>query len=413
MNEEYKLNPVIARRIIDTVGGTGTPPEFGFQFFTAGLDEYLNVIEEEYLKSYVMLGGSVFKMVVGIYGGGKTHFLYNVREIAWKHNYVSAYITLHPNDTPFSRLEKIYEAIVSSLIYKQTQEQLLSSYDRGIEAIIKKWYLEKYKEFSEKTPKKVLSEMENYTLRLGPYESTTFKNAVKNAFLSLAKKEEQDFGIILQWLKGEQLRLSDIRNYQMNERIDNSTALKMIRSLAQWIVNIGYSGLIVLLDEAEQTPSMSTRDKNILLSNLRELIDLCSQINFKNTMWLYAVPDETFLEGKTNVYEALRQRVTSVFNAEINPTGVKIRLDDLSIEPIKLLKEIGNKLSKIYEKAKDCKLDEDKLRETVANIAEAAYERRYDIGYKREFVRYLIPAFNLLLKNNRVVTFEDIEPYIK
>ena len=130
-------------------------------------------------------------------------------------------------------------------------------------------------------------------------------------------------------------------------------------------------------------------------------------------MWLYAVPDETFLEGKTMVYEALRQRVTSVFNAEINPTGVKIRLDDLSTEPIELLKEIGEKLSKIYEKAKGCKFDEDILRETVFNIAKAAYERRYDIGYKREFVRYLIPAFNLLLKNNRVVTFEEIEPYIK
>ena len=27
------LNPVIARRIIEAVGSSGTPPEFGFQYF--------------------------------------------------------------------------------------------------------------------------------------------------------------------------------------------------------------------------------------------------------------------------------------------------------------------------------------------------------------------------------------------
>jgi len=77
MNE---LRPDIARRIIETVGANGIPPEYGFQFFTAGLQPYLSVMDEEYLSSFIKQGGSAFKIVVGVYGGGKTHFLYSVRD---------------------------------------------------------------------------------------------------------------------------------------------------------------------------------------------------------------------------------------------------------------------------------------------------------------------------------------------
>jgi len=44
------------------------------------------------------------------------------------------------------------------------------------------------------------------------------------------------------------------------------------------------------MDEAEQTPSMSSKQKSLLLNNLRELIDECGHVNFKNTMWFYTGP---------------------------------------------------------------------------------------------------------------------------
>ena len=112
MNE---LSPEIARRIIDRVGGPGQPPEYGFQFFTAGLDPYLSVIQEEYLSSLVKDGGSAFKLVVGVFGGGKTHFLYCIRDAAWKENFITANVDLSPNETPFSKLDLVYKAIASKM----------------------------------------------------------------------------------------------------------------------------------------------------------------------------------------------------------------------------------------------------------------------------------------------------------
>ncbi|UYZ39803.1 MAG: ATP-binding protein [Candidatus Methanospirare jalkutatii] len=407
--QNQMLDSNTARKIIEIVGGQGNPPEYGFQYFTAGLDIYLNTIDEEYLRSFIRDGGSAFKMVIGAYGGGKTHFLYCIREIAWKYDYITSYITLSPEQTPFHKLEQVYRAIVANLVYRQTPEELLSGYDRGIEAVIKKWYNEKYQELSAKlTGDAVSRELNTYASSLGPYESISFRNAVKEAFIALSERREEDFTLIMQWLKGENPPKNMLKGFKIFEKIDKSTAFKMIRSLVQWIQEIGYSGLIVLMDEAEQTPSMSSKQKSLLLNNLRELIDECGHANFKNTMWFYAVPDENFLEGRSQIYEALRQRVSTIFDTEINPNGVKIYLENIPIEPVELLQEIGKKLAEIYEIAYSVKFDTNALKETIRNIAEAAYERKLEIGYKRLFVQNIIKAFHKLRRTGEVVTPEDI-----
>ena len=407
MESEYGLycegiDHISARKIIEIVGGQGNPPEYGFQYFTAGLDSYLGTIDEDYLGSFIKDGGSAFKMVIGVYGGGKTHFLYCIRELAWNYDYIASYIVLSPEQTPFYKLEQVYRTITSNLIYPQTPEELLSGYDRGIEAVIKAWYSRKYQEMAGKLPdgdeELVHRELAAYVSALGPYESTSFRNAVKEAFLSLTERRDDDFTLIIQWLKGENPPNNLLKNHGIFEKIDKSTAFKMIRSLVQWVRDMGYAGIVVLMDEAEQTPSMTTKQKAALLSNMRELIDECGHANFRNAMWFYAVPDENFLEGRTQVYEALRQRLSSVFDAETNPTGAKIYLEETSADPIELLADIGRKLSVIYEVAYSVKFEAGALDGIIADIAKAAYERKLEIGYKREFVKNVIEALHRLRK---------------
>ena len=395
------LDPISARKIIEIVGGQGNPPEYGFQYFTSGLDSYLGTIDEDYLGSFIKDGGSAFKMVIGVYGGGKTHFLYCIREVAWNYNYIASYIVLSPEQTPFYKLEQVYKTLAANLIYPQTPEELLSGYDRGIEAVIKAWYNRKYQEMVAKLPDDdslVHRELASYVSALGPYESTSFRNAVREAFLSLAERRDDDFTLIIQWLEGENPPKNLLKNQGVFEKIDKSTAFKMIRSLVQWVRDLGYAGIVVLMDEAEQTPSMTTKQKAALLSNMRELIDECGHANFRNAMWFYAVPDENFLEGRTQVYEALRQRLSAVFDAEVNPTGVKIYLEESSEDPVELLSDIGRKLSAIYEVAYNVKFGTSALDETIADIAKAAYERKLEIGYKREFVKNIIGALHRLRK---------------
>ncbi len=407
MNEN--LTPHLARQIIEKVE-SGNPPEYGFQYFTAGLDAYLNTLEEEYLKTFIKDGGSTFKMVVGPYGTGKTHFLYSIRELAWKYNYVVSYITLSVESTPFHKLEQVYREIVVNLGTPPLEKHYFEGYEKGIDVLIKNWYHNKYNDFFSKlkTREDTLEELARYVDELGTYESTSFKNAIRHAFLNLAKDNEENFSLILQWLKAENPPKNALKEFRIYDKVDKGTAFRMIRSLVQWIRDIGYSGIVVLMDEAEITPSLSSKEKNVLLNNLRSLIDECGHTTFRNSMWIYAVPDETFLEGRSQIYEALRQRLAVVFEGDLNPSGVKIYLEDISPDTIALLREIGEKLAQIYEVAYQFNFDKEILEPSIESIAQDAYKNRFSVGYKRVFVQNVIKAFHLIRKKGVVVAPEDL-----
>jgi hypothetical protein len=173
----------------------------------------------------------------------------------------------------------------------------------------------------------------------------------------------------------------------------------MIRSLTQWIKNLQYSGLIILFDEAEQVPSLTSKQRDLLLSNLREIIDQCGHANFPGVMIFYAIPNEALFEGKSAVYEALKQRIATVFDL-YNPSGVKIYLENLKADPIDLLTEIGTKLFKIYSISFPSEIPLSLVKSANKLIAEAALEERFgDIGYKRLFVQAAIRAFHHFRKD--------------
>jgi hypothetical protein len=182
----------------------------------------------------------------------------------------------------------------------------------------------------------------------------------------------------------------------------------MIRSLIQWLREIGLSGLVVLLDEAERVPSLSTKQRDVHLGNLRELIDGCARSDFSGSMFFYAVPDEGFLEGNSQVYEALRQRLGTIFT-EFNPSGVKIELENISGEPVEMLVSIGQRLGKVFEVAFECDLNLDECQEFITEVASKVYDLRYgDTGYKRIFVQKLVMAFQYLRKKGVVPSLDDL-----
>ena len=400
----------VARRIINSVSESGTPPEYGFQYFTAGIEDYINVIDEEYLDDFIQDGGSSFKLVVGTYGGGKTHFLYSVREAAWRRNFAVSYFPLSPEETPFHNLERVYAAIANNLMRPMTEQEMLSGYERGVENVARSWYATKRVEFEQMglSGNDLDKELRDYAQSTRGFDSTSFGRAMQAAFTSLHTRREDDFDSILEWVKGEAFDRREHGQFSIHQRINRSTAFAMIRSLVQWVKFIGYSGLVILMDEAERVPSLSSRQRELLLNNLRALIDECGHANFQRVFILYAVPDENFLEGRSQTYEALRQRLETLFD-EFNPTGVRILLEEVGGDPISNLKSIGEKLADIYQIAYSVQIDQSEIESAIGLTAEAAYDRRFgEIGYNRLFVQSVVRGFRILDRRGGPVTLEDI-----
>ena len=393
-----QIDPVVARRIIEQVASSGQPPEYGLQYFTSGLEPYLSVLAADYLASFVRDGGSSFKLVVGVYGGGKTHFLYCVRDLAWKHHYATSYVSLNPSDSPFHRLDAVYKAIAKGLTPPLSRDELLSGYERGIASFIRIWYVETRRRLIEEgfADDDLRDELLRASERLEGIESQSFARAVTAAFRALVDDREDAFVDICQWLTGEGYDRRRHQPHGILQRIDKTTAFPMIRSLLGWVKQVGYSGLVILLDEAERIPSMTSKQSELLLNNLRQLIDECGYAHFRGAMILYAVPDESFLMGRTQTYEALRQRVSSVLDTEFNPFGVKIELEKITPDPLAFLMDVGTKLAGVYEAAFGS-LDRAAMEQRIHAIAEEAVEERFgDTGYKRLFVQRLIPALRSL-----------------
>ena len=393
------LTQNIARQIIERVGSSGSPPEWGFQFFTTGLDSYLEILEQDYLKTFIKEGGASFKMLIGTYGGGKTHFLYNIRELAWKNGYIVSYCSLSPEESPFYRMEKVYKTIVENLMYPLTPEELFSGRQKGIEAFLKVLCQDAKQRFDgEATNNETLVErLTNYAADIvAEIESVNFTRAIREAFIALTKGNNSDFEDLLQWIKVDGYDRHIHRRFGILQPIDKGQAFSAIRSLIQWIRNLRYNGLVILFDEAEQVPSLTSKQRELMLNNIRELIDECGHAAFKNIMIFYAIPNEAFFEGKSGVYEALKQRISTVFDF-YNPTGVKVNLEKLGQEPEALLREIGEKLLVIYEAAFEVSLPRKRCEDAIAKIAHSAYEQRFgDIGYKRLFVQGLIKGLHFL-----------------
>ena len=379
------------RRIIEVVGSHGIPPEWGFQAFTVGLDPWLDVLDNDYLRTFIGEdGGAAFKLVVGAYGGGKTHFLYTVRERGWRAGYAVAYVPLSKDETPFHKMELVYASVARSLTGPHSEEQVFEGYERGIGAVLEEWTRDLLGRVGD-DPEALRSILDGV---LSQVENVNFSRAVRVAVEALSRGDAQTFERMKGWLTVQGFDRAAFRGDGILRAVDRSNAFSMLRSLVQFLKAAGYTGLVVLFDEAEVVPSMSSREKQHLLANLRELIDSCGHNEFRNTMFFYAVPDYSFFEGRLNVYEALKQRLTTVFEFD-NPTGVAIELERTLGDPQEVLEEIGARLFDVYRTAYGWEGDWKEVADRIRTLAGEAWQRRRgDIGYKRLFVKGAVRLFH-------------------
>ncbi len=397
------LKPEVAKAIILRLGESGTPPEFGLDSFTVGLEPYLSVLENEYLDSVLKMGMSTFKLIIGSYGGGKTHFLYCVRNLAWQCRYIVSYVSLSPVECPFDRLDLVYKRVVQNLAYPPSSfESLVSPADKGIESLLRTWYAD------VSTKLEGREEKEEFLRGISGVESQSFLFGVKRAFLALEEENDEEFSEISRWLLGE--RIEDLHKFGITEVLDQHTAFRFIRSLVQFVRIIGYPGTVLLFDEAERAISIAgSRAEKRALDNLRQFIDECGNSRFPSTMVHYAIPDVYQLLDKSGgVYEALKQRLEGMFST-VNPSGVRIDLEQVGMDPTIFLRKIGEKLGRLYRNAYGIDMKDHAVKRTAQVLAEVCYKERYgDIGYRRVFVKTFIQALYSLRQDPRKILDEKL-----
>ncbi len=382
-----------AQHIIRKLGESGIPPTRGLEAYTVGMDSVLGTLESEYLKGYLHDGGSSFKLVVGEYGSGKSHFLYRLRDIAWENGYVVSRTELSPKECPYDNQLKVYQAVVNNLIYHDPSPDIADT--QGIEAFLENHFFQTMRTLGIDRMVTTIGldkrvELWLDTILRFKVESPSYRHAVYFYLKAVAEENEADKRVISAWLRGETVALKDVRAFSITERMDRSVAFKMLRSLAQLVHELGYAGLLLLFDEGDRMVSIgSSRTEKVACDNLREVIDRCAGESLPSTLFAYAVPPY-FVTNIAPQYEALSQRISSkVKFSRKNPFSVQISLDQLDYPGEDLLRRIGDKLLGIFELAYDVKFNREFQTQNIAQLAEVC-GALLSTSHRRHFVKSLI-----------------------
>lgn len=390
------LSQSLARHIIEVLGSSGTPPSRGVQYFNVGNQSLLDALDTFYLSSYLQDGGATYKMVVGDYGSGKSHFLYCLRDIAWSRGFAVAKVDLSPVETPYNDQRLVYAAVSRNLIWHEAEGNI--SDERGLPRFLE-GTLRKIVLGEDSTAVLTLDILNhpNYiglvdTVESSFIDSLAYKNAIIGYLDALIRDHAERLDSLTRWLTGATTTPDDtkiLREIGVTGKITKPNAFRMLRSLAQTIGALSYSGLILLFDEVDRMASIGGKAEKLATDNLREVIDRCRD-ELPGAMFVYAVPPQ-FIQDIVPRYPALQQRVRAPGRfSHTNHFSPLISLDQLDLDENDLMLAIGEKLIPIYETAFDLSLNGQTQYANAAILANVARDVYLDISHRRIFVKAFV-----------------------
>ncbi|MEZ4682814.1 MAG: DUF2791 family P-loop domain-containing protein [Caldilineaceae bacterium] len=389
------LTQSLARQIIEVLGSSGTPPTKGVQYFNVGNTSLLDALDQYYLSSYLQDGGAAYKMVIGDYGSGKSHFLYCLRDLAWERGFAVAKVDLSPVETPYNDQRLVYAAVARNLIWHEADESISdeAGLPRFLEGTLQRVVgLANSDELSLET-----LTHPNYvglidTIEDAPIDSLAYKNAVLGYLEARIRDQEERLDALTRWLSGATTTPEDtktLREIGVTGKITRPNAFRMLRSLAQTVRALSYSGLVLLFDEVDRMASIGGKAEKLATDNLREVIDRCRD-ELPGALFVYAVPPQ-FINDIVPRYPALQQRVRAPGRfSRANHFSPQISLEHLDLDENDLMVAIGEKLIPIYELAFGVTLDQRIQYTNAAILANVARDVFLDISHRRLFVKAFV-----------------------
>jgi len=231
----------------------GTPPparlvhylHVGRKQWLEGMAWYLDAAKDDDL--------SAVRLIIGEFGSGKTHFLRMTAHMALERRFVVCEVTLS-REVRLDRFETVWRKMMENLATPESEGEA-----EGIEAILNRW-CEQVAQSPEQL-QRALAELERI-----PKLDPDFRQALRGYLR--AWFEEGDRDPYLQWFKGDPIKPKGVR-----VRIDRTSARAMLRSLIQFLKHLGYSGLVLFLDELELIMAQGQRVRDTNYDVLRQFID--------------------------------------------------------------------------------------------------------------------------------------------
>lgn len=293
---------------------SGNVPPSGVRSICLGRDKEIEEIE--YLLDKVDEGKAFTRFLNGEFGAGKSFFLKVIEEMAFDDGFVVAWVTLS-NDVPFNKIDVFYRNIAKNLRCK-TGTSLEHIIDRWV---IKLRMLANTESQDLQDYNKFVNENIANDLRETREHSNSFALAIENYCKFRNEGNDELANYAISWLRGDaNIPFTQKRKFGVKGDIDKENAIDFLEALSIFVKSIGYSGLVVLIDEAEFIMRLHTsKIRDVAYNYIRDIYDNCNKGNFQNSLFIFAGTPQFFDDPKKGVpsYQALDDRITDMLDTDL------------------------------------------------------------------------------------------------
>ncbi len=315
-----QVSQATARRILAQLR-IGQPPHEDVSVINVGYDALLEWFRVK-LDEIRQYGASDVKFISADYGRGKTHFLDLVRLLAFERGFVVSRVELNQRDVPFDRLETVLQRVTANIETKKFRSN-------GFQGILQDW-ARRRKQTPEHQVYDALRELTLPDMQL---------NLVR--YWKAANATPPDHGMMLglmNWFQGQG---------SPRQRVPN--VLQYMGDLTRYFRSIDYSGLLIMVDEAESISSLSRGTRGETANeNIRQIIDNVQESDgfyflFASTPLFFEAPPGGQPRPGDPVsiysYPALRRRLENQLGLMplSSPDSVIVELPELSTDDFKRL----------------------------------------------------------------------------
>ena len=304
----------------------GTPPDQGTGLYSVGREDLLDHFDKKLLevKNH---GDFDIKFVSADWGHGKSHFLGLLGDQALKHNFVVSEVELRSGEVSFDQLALVVERMMASISTPKTKTG-------GLQAILDEW--------SQLNASRTKQELYRFLQDADIFPDMRLKLVeYTNSYNCPGGPEYEKCLHIMKWFEGKETKSKTFRSVP-----------EFIRGFVLLVRLLGYSGLVVLLDEAEAIVSLSRIGKRDQANeNVRQIIDNDSAVQ---NLYLVFASTPSFLSGEDDrgaqSYPALWRRISDPLQEFVlnSVDRVIVELPELSEQQFA---EIASRIRSVYAKA--------------------------------------------------------------
>lgn len=277
----------------------GTVPERGLDEIAVGVERYRKEIQRKLDEAKG--GEGDVKFLRGGYGCGKTFMATLATQDAQEAKFVTSFVIVSDNDLHFQKFDELYRKVVSALSTPACPQGALGDIlDRWIgsleEGLLDLGVSEEDPAFDAKVLAKLDEQLAGLTAGRAPADMT---RAVHAIFKLKQQGKLQEASALISWLSGSENVSASVKNLaQLKGDISSGDALAYLRGVLEIIKSAGYSGLVIVIDEAETILRMRSEARQKSLNAIRQIVDAAK--DFPGLLWIFT-GTPTFFDDRRGV----------------------------------------------------------------------------------------------------------------